>query len=51
MIEIAVKLDIDELIRKALQAEDKRARDILVRRFGLKTQKNILLPVLVMSMV
>ncbi|PIR98426.1 MAG: hypothetical protein COT88_01210 [Candidatus Colwellbacteria bacterium CG10_big_fil_rev_8_21_14_0_10_41_28] len=37
MIEIAVKLDIDELIRKALQAEDKRARDILVRRFGLKT--------------
>ena len=37
MLKIAVEIDIEELIKKALQVEDKRGRDIIVRRFGLKT--------------
>ena len=36
MLKIAVEIDIEELIKKALQVEDKRGRDIVVRRFGLK---------------
>lgn len=36
MFKIAVELDIDELIKKALQIEDKRGRDVVIRRFGLK---------------
>ncbi|MDP3953502.1 MAG: sigma factor-like helix-turn-helix DNA-binding protein [bacterium] len=37
MFKIAVEIDIDELVKKALQVEDKRGRDIVVRRFGLKS--------------
>lgn len=37
MLKIALEIDIEDLIRKALQVEDKRGRDIVVRRFGLKT--------------
>src|SRR3990167_11193880 len=37
MLKIALEIDIDELIKRALQMEDKRGRDIVVRRFGLKT--------------
>ncbi len=37
MLKIALEIDIDELIKKALQVEDRRGRDIVVRRFGLKS--------------
>ncbi len=37
MLKIALEIDIEELIKKALQVEDKRGRDIVVRRFGLKS--------------
>ncbi|MEX2054265.1 MAG: sigma factor-like helix-turn-helix DNA-binding protein [Candidatus Colwellbacteria bacterium] len=37
MFKIAVEIDIDGLIKKALQVEDNRGRDIVVRRFGLKS--------------
>lgn len=36
MFKVAVEIDIDELVKKALQIQDKRARDIVVRRYGLK---------------
>jgi len=37
MLKIALEIDIDELVKKALQVDDKRGRDIVVRRFGLKS--------------
>lgn len=37
MLKIALEIDIEGLIKQALQVEDKRGRDIVVRRFGLKT--------------
>ncbi|OGY56237.1 MAG: hypothetical protein A2Y84_00440 [Candidatus Colwellbacteria bacterium RBG_13_48_8] len=37
MSKIVVEIDIDEIIRKALEIEDKRARNIVVHRFGLKS--------------
>src|SRR3989344_4364899 len=37
MLKIALEIDIEELIKQALQVDDKRGRDIVVRRFGLKT--------------
>ena len=37
MLKIALEIDIEGLIKEALQVEDKRGRDIVVRRFGLKT--------------
>ena len=38
MLKIALEIDIEELIKKALQVEDKRGRDIVIRRFGLKSE-------------
>ncbi len=37
MFKIAIEIDIDDLVKKALQVDDKRGRDIVVRRFGLKS--------------
>ncbi|MBU2101263.1 hypothetical protein KKH05_00875 [Patescibacteria group bacterium] len=43
MFKVAIEIDIEDLVKKALQVQDKRARDIVVRRYGLKTpQKNTL---------
>ncbi len=37
MLKIALEINIDELVKRALQVEDKRGRDVVVRRFGLKS--------------
>ena len=37
MPKVIVEIDIDSLVKKALQMQDGRARDIVVRRHGLKT--------------
>ncbi|MDD5710515.1 MAG: sigma factor-like helix-turn-helix DNA-binding protein [Candidatus Colwellbacteria bacterium] len=39
MSKVIVEIDIDGLIKKALQIQDSRAKDIVVRRHGLKTSK------------
>ncbi|PIR98120.1 MAG: hypothetical protein COT89_00970 [Candidatus Colwellbacteria bacterium CG10_big_fil_rev_8_21_14_0_10_42_22] len=39
----AIEIDIDELVKKSLQINDKRARDIVVRRYGLKNPSRITL--------
>lgn len=36
MFKIAIEIDIDALVKKALQVEDKRGKDIVINRFGLK---------------
>jgi hypothetical protein len=36
MAKIVIEIGVDELIRKALQIQDSRARDIVTRRYGLK---------------
>ena len=36
MFKVATKVDIDSLVKKALQLDDKRSRDIVLHRFGLK---------------
>ena len=35
MFKIAIEIDIDELVKKALQIQDKRAKTIVLERFGL----------------
>lgn len=37
MTKAVIEIDIDNLVRKALQIEDNRARDVIVRRHGLKS--------------
>ncbi|KKU19620.1 MAG: RNA polymerase sigma factor [Parcubacteria group bacterium GW2011_GWA1_47_11] len=37
MLKIALEIDMEDLVKKALQVEDKRGRDIVIRRFGLKS--------------
>ena len=37
MFKIAIDIDIDALVKKALQLDDKRSRDIVLHRFGLKS--------------